>query len=68
MSDEESGISNRPTQKVREEHDATHVPFSEWFTICIVGRRLTPTPGHKSKIRGSIERANKCDGLITSCK
>ena len=33
--------AGQPTQKEREEHEATHVPFRGWCTHCMVGRRRT---------------------------
>ena len=33
-----AGSRNKPTQKEREEHDATHVPFRDWCTHCMTGR------------------------------
>ena len=32
---------NRPTQKEREEHEATHVPFRDWCTHCMIGSGRT---------------------------
>ena len=36
-----AGPRNRPTQKEREEHEATHVPFRDWRTHCMVARGRT---------------------------
>ena len=36
-----AGPRNRPTQKEREEHEATHVPFRDWCTRCMMGRGRT---------------------------
>ena len=44
-----TGPRNRPTQKEREEHEATHVPFRDWCTRCMMGRRRTPHRVTKQK-------------------
>ena len=36
-----AGPRNRPTQREREEHEATHVPFRGWCARCVVGRGCT---------------------------
>ena len=36
-----AGPGNRPTQKEREEHEATHVPFRDWCTHCKIGSGRT---------------------------
>ena len=36
-----AGPRNRPTQNCREEHEATHVPFRDWCTHCMMGRGRT---------------------------
>ena len=33
-----AGPRNRPTQREREEHEATHVPFRDWCAHCMMGR------------------------------
>ena len=33
-----AGLRNGPTQKEREEHEAMHVPFTDWCTHCMMGR------------------------------
>ena len=33
-----AGPSNKPTQREREEHEATHVPFRDWCAHCMMGR------------------------------
>ena len=35
------GPRNKPTQKEREEHEATHVPLRDWCTHCMMGRGRT---------------------------
>ena len=35
------GPRNKPTQKQREEHEPSHVPFRDWFTNCMTGRGRT---------------------------
>ena len=32
---------NKPTQKEREDHEATHVPFRDWCAHCMMGRGRT---------------------------
>ena len=36
-----AGPRNRPTQKERGEHEATHVPFRDWCAHCMMGRGRT---------------------------
>ena len=36
-----AGPRNKPTQKEREEHEATHVPFRDWCAHCMMGRGRT---------------------------
>ena len=38
-----AGPRNKPTQKEREEHEATHVPFRDWCAHCMMGRGRTIT-------------------------
>ena len=33
-----AGSRNKPTQKEREDHEATHVPFRDWCTHSMMGR------------------------------
>ena len=33
-----AGPRNRPSQDERKEHEATHVPFRDWCTRCIMNR------------------------------
>ena len=33
-----TGPRNKPTGREREEHEATHVPFRDWCTHCMMGR------------------------------
>ena len=42
---------NRPTQKEREEHEATHVPIRDWCTQCMMskGRTHHHVTKHKSE-------------------
>ena len=58
MSDEElappdwrvrAGPRNKPIQKEREEHEATHVPSRDWCTHCMMGRRRTQAHVPKRK-------------------
>ena len=37
----EQAQKNKPTAREREEHDATHMPFRDWCTHCMMGRRRT---------------------------
>ena len=36
-----AGPRSKPTQREREEHDATHVPFRDWCAHCMMGRGRT---------------------------
>ena len=36
-----AGPRNKPTQREREEHEATHVPFRDWYAHCMMGRGRT---------------------------
>ena len=36
-----AGPRSKPTQREREEHEATHVPFRDWCVHCMMGRGRT---------------------------
>ena len=36
-----AGPRNKPTQREREQHEATHVPFRDWCAYCMMGRGRT---------------------------
>ena len=36
-----AGPRNKPTAREREEHEATHMPFSDWCTHCMMVRGRT---------------------------
>ena len=36
-----AGPRNRPTQKERDKHEATHVPFRDWCAHCMMSRGRT---------------------------
>ena len=36
-----AGPRSKPTQREREEHEATHVPFRDWCAHCMMGRGRT---------------------------
>ena len=36
-----AGPRIKPTQREREEHEATHVPFRDWCAYCMMGRGRT---------------------------
>ena len=44
-----AGPRNRPTQREREEHVATHVPFRDWCAHCMMGRGRTHPPRCKAE-------------------
>ena len=44
-----AGPRNKPTAREREEHEATHMPFRDWCTHCMMGRGRTHL--HVSKKR-----------------
>ena len=46
-----AGSRNRPTQKEREEHEATHVPLRDWCTHCMMVQRSHASPRHQAKER-----------------
>ena len=58
-----AGPRNTPTQKEREEHEATHVPFRDWCIHCMMGRGRTHHHVTRPKERGSVEKTHHCDGL-----
>ena len=37
----EQAQTNKPTAREKEEHDATHMPFRDWCTHCMMGRGRT---------------------------
>ena len=36
-----AGPRNKPSQREREEHEATHMPFRDWCVHCMMGRGRT---------------------------
>ena len=36
-----AGPRSKPTQREREQHEATHVPFRDWCAYCMMGRGRT---------------------------
>ena len=36
-----AGPRNKPTAREREEHDATHMSFRDWYIHCMIGRGRT---------------------------
>ena len=44
-----AGPRNKPTAREREEHEASHVPFHDWCTLCMMSRGRTHH--HMSKKR-----------------
>ena len=36
-----AGARNKPTQREREEHEATHMPFRDWCAHCMMERGRT---------------------------
>ena len=51
-----AGPRNKPTQKDREEHEATHVPSRGWCTHCMMGRGRTH---HHITIQKSVDQSRK---------
>ena len=47
-----AGRRNRLAQKEREEHQATHLPFRDWCTHCMMGRRRAHHHITKQKSEG----------------
>ena len=50
-----ASLRNKPTQKERKEQDATHVPFRDWCTHCMVGRKRTHHHVTKQKCEDNRE-------------
>ena len=46
---------NKPSQKEREEHEATHVPHRDWCRTLHDGQRADPSARHQTK-RARISR------------
>ena len=59
-----AGPRNRPTQKERQEHKATHVPFRDWCTHCMMGRPIITSQNKKGKIN---REGPQMQWTITSC-
>ena len=51
-----AGPRNKPTQREREEHGATHVPFRDWCVQCMMGRGRTHHHITKQKSEGQSRR------------
>ena len=51
-----AGPPNKPTQKEREEHEATHVPFRDWCAHCMMGRGRTRHHVTKQKNKDQSRR------------
>ena len=44
-----AGPRNKPTQREREEHDATHEPFRDWCAHCMMRMGSHPLPCCKAE-------------------
>ena len=51
-----AGPRSRPTQREREEHEATHVPFRDWCAHCMMGRGRTHHHVAKQKSEDEFRR------------
>ena len=51
------GPRNKPTAREREEHEATHMPFRDWCTHCLIGRGRTDHHVSKQKSENSSRRS-----------
>ena len=51
-----TGPKNMPTQREREEHEATHVPFQGWCVHCMMGRGRTHRHVAKQKSEDQSRR------------
>ena len=51
-----AGPRNKPTAREREEHEATHMPFRDWCTHCMMGR------GRSQHHRVEEKRVRTCRG------
>ena len=52
-----AGPRNRPTQKKREEHEATHVQFRDWCTHFMMGRGRTHHHATKQRSEDETRRS-----------
>ena len=50
------GPRNEPTQREREEHEATHVAFRDWLSHCMMGRSRTQHHVAKQKSEDQSRR------------
>ena len=51
-----AGPRNKPTQREREKHEATHVPFRDWSAQCMMGWGRTHHHVAKQKSEGQSRR------------
>ena len=51
-----AGPRSKPTQREREEHEATHVPFRDWCAHCMMGRGRTHRHVAKQKSEDQSRR------------
>ena len=62
-----------PTEREREEHELTHVPFRAWCKACVAGKAQNDPHYHKqdaeresSKVSGQVPRGSR-EGLGNAC-
>ena len=53
-----AGPRNKPTQREKEEHEATHMPFRDWCAHCMMGRGRTHHHIAKQKSEDESRRPN----------
>ena len=51
-----AGPRSKPTQREREEHESTHVPFRDWCAYCMMGRGRTHHQMAKQKSEDQSRR------------
>ena len=56
--------SNKPTAREREEHEATHMPFSDWCTHCMMGRGRTHHQVSKKRSEDLSKRPKAMDSFF----
>ena len=48
-----AGPRNKPTQRGREEHEATHMPFRDWCAHCMMGRAVLTIISQNRRVKMS---------------
>ena len=61
-----AGPRNKPTARVRKEHEATHMPFRDWCAHCMMGRGRTHHHVSKQRSEKLFEETKNIYGLSFS--